>query len=114
MSKMTDRQAAEWPRHIERAQKLGANVTADHGYWSMDYAEETRPGRGHYLNAQWNDGEHFVQIVMDVYGYGNLSVAELSWIHGDSDEECECELCAAENAEIEAESPATPTPKEEQ
>ncbi len=95
---MTERQAAEWPRLIERAREHGALVSESSGFWSMDFHEETRPGRGHYLNAQWNDGEHYVQITMDVYGFGNLSVAELNWIHADSDEECECERCVAERA----------------
>jgi hypothetical protein len=36
---------------------------------------------------------------MDVYGYPNVSIARLDWVHADSDEECACEPCEEEHAE---------------
>lgn len=95
----TERQAAAWPEAIQRARKCGADVTEGGYYWTFDLAEEVRPGRGHFVDATWLDGEHFVQIRMDVYGGPSVSVAALDWIHSDSSEECECDLCVAERAE---------------
>jgi hypothetical protein len=95
---MTARQAKDWPDAVARVRRHGCEVTEDPtGYgWTLDWHEEVRPGRGHYLSATWNDGEHFAQITMDVYGGPVVSVAALDWIHSDSYEECDCEPCDAE------------------
>jgi len=99
MSTLTDRQQAAWPEAIARLQAAGARVPADIEHWSVAYAEEIRPGRGHSISAIHCDGEQFAQITMDVYGYPTTSYAELDWVHSDSDEECDCPPCAAELAE---------------
>lgn len=96
MSALTARQEAAWPKAIARLRALGAEVAESVHSWDVIYSEETRPGRGHHINATYVDGEIFAQILMDVYGYPNVSFAELDWIHADSNEECACEPCEAE------------------
>ena len=94
----TERQSRDWPDAIARIRQHGVHVEEDptaYG-WQLDWHEEVRPGRGHYLSAVWNDGEHFAQVVMDVYGSPSVSVAALDWIHSDADEECGCGPCEAE------------------
>lgn len=97
---MTARQAAAWPEAVKRARKHAAysHIPEDVRSWSCDWADETRPGRGHHLNATYLDGDVFVQVLMDVYGYPTVSVAALDWIHADSDEECACDPCIEERA----------------
>lgn len=63
------------------------------GHWMVEWAEESRPGRGHHFNGIYVDGEVTVQVLMDVYGYPSVSVAELDWVHADSDEELHCSTC---------------------
>lgn len=94
----TERQARGWLDAIADIHAQGVEPSDDpDGYgWLLDFAEEVRPGRGHDLNAVWTDGEHYVQILVDVYGSWSASVAELSWLHASSDESCECERCVAE------------------
>ncbi|UOE45904.1 hypothetical protein [Agromyces larvae] len=88
---MTERQAAAWPEAIAAINAVdGVDLPEGIGYWDVIWGEETRPGRGHYLDARYNDGEHFAQITMDVYGYPNTSVAELDWLHASGWEECPC------------------------
>ena len=99
MSRLTEKQAAAWPEAIDRLKTCGAQVPADIRSWDVIYAEETRPGRGHHVNATFVDGEIFAQILMDVYGYPSTSFAALDWIHADSDEECDCGPCEAERSE---------------
>jgi hypothetical protein len=93
---LTDRQQAAWPEAIARLRASGAEVPADIRTWSVHYADEVRPGRGHYVNATYLDGETFAQVLMDVYGYPDVSWAALDWVHADANEECRCEMCAAE------------------
>lgn len=107
MPEMTERQASAWPSAVavlNRAIESDA-VSTDHlGYhWALIWADESRPGRGHDLDARWNDGEHFAQITMDVYGYYSTSIASLDWIHT-PDEECDCPSCEADREEDERES----------
>lgn len=102
MAEMTDRQAAAWPDAIAEAQRYVDTNTIpadlrDH-YWRVRWDDESRPGRGHTMWASWSDGEYFVDINMDVYGYPRVSVAEIEWLHSSADEECGCERCEAERA----------------
>ena len=97
MAELTERQAVAWPEAIAEAQRyvpsstIHADITSY--YWTVAWADETRPGRGHSVDAIWCDGEFFVQIWMDVYGYPSVSVAEMTWLHNSSNEECECGPC---------------------
>lgn len=98
---MTERQKKSWPDRIASlsASVPEASVPEHPRNWDITYDEETRPGRGHYINATYNDGEHFAQILMDVYGGGSESIAELTWRHSSHDEECECDPCTDQRAE---------------
>lgn len=94
----TERQAAAWPEAVARINRYGVGAPEDptaYG-WTLNWHDETRPGRGHYLDAQFNDGEHFAQITMDVYGSPVVSVATLDWLHSDGNEDCDCDPCQAE------------------
>ena len=94
----TERQAAAWPEAVARVNLHDAYAPEDptaYG-WTLNWHEEIRPGRGHYLDAQFNDGEHFAQITMDVYGSPVVSVATLDWLHSDGNEDCDCDPCQAE------------------
>ena len=93
---MTARQRKAWPEAVARLKATGAYVPNDVRSWTVHYAEETRPGRGHFIDATYLDGEVFAQVLMDVYGYPNVSWARLDWIHADSNEECGCDPCEAE------------------
>lgn len=96
MSALTDRQAKDWPRAVKRLNDRGANVPEPIASWNVHYAEEVRPGRGHFINAEYVDGEVYAQVLMDVYGYATTSFARLDWLHSDSNEECDCEPCEDE------------------
>jgi hypothetical protein len=95
---MTERQAAAWPEYVARLNRAVEwnAVPEDIQKWSVKWNEEIRPGRGRDLNATFIDGEVFAQIILDVYGYGSESVAELNWVHASADEECRCDVCKAE------------------
>lgn len=93
---LTERQAKAWPEAIARLTATGAPVPESITAWNVHYAEETRPGRGHHIDAQFVDGEVFAQVCMDVYGYPSVSWASLDWRHADSNEECDCDTCEAE------------------
>lgn len=95
---LTERQAKAWPEAVARLREHYDSIPADLRSWDVLYAEETRPGRGHFVNATWVDGEVFAQVLMDVYGQPNVSIADLSWVHADSDEECACDPCERERA----------------
>ena len=105
MSEMTERQANAWPEAVAEAQRYVTSSTIpvdlDHYHWRVAWAEETHPGRGQCLDALWCDGEYLVQIIMDVYGYPYVSVAETTWLHSTADEECVCDYCEAERDEEE-------------
>ena len=98
MAEFTERQAEAWPDAIKRAQRYVTSSTISRDpnnyHWTVEYADETRPGRGHSVNATWQDGESLVQITMDVYGYPSMSIAAIEWLHSDGDEECPCGPCA--------------------
>lgn len=94
----TERQAKAWPRAVAEVQDYVDTSTVPEGLygWTVEWDEETRPGRGHRFVGVWSDGEYFAQVVMDVYGYPSISVASLTWLHSSSDEECDCEPCKEE------------------
>jgi hypothetical protein len=99
----TERQARGWLEAIADLHSRGieASDNPDGFYWTLVFAEETRPGRGHDLDAHWIDGEHFVQLLVDVYGSWRVSIAELDWLHASSDEDCGCDRCVAERTDDE-------------
>ncbi len=99
MSTLTERQQKAWPEAIARLHKHYDSIPESINRWTVAYSEETRPGRGHFIDATWIDGEVFAQVHMDVYGYPSTSIAELTWIHADANEECDCDSCVAERAE---------------
>lgn len=91
MPEMTERQAAAWPEAVADINRWGdVDLPTSLHNWDITWEDEVRPGRGHALNATYNDGEHFAQILMDVYGAPSGSVAELTWLHASAHEECEC------------------------
>lgn len=96
MSELTARQAKAWQDDVTPI--LERHGIAGLPNWDLSWSEEIRPGRGCFLNATYVDGEHFAQVLMDVYGYPTVSVAELDWVHPDSDEELECETCGTSPA----------------
>lgn len=96
--RLTAKQAAAWPGAVKRLRAYYP-VSENIADWSVVYHEETRPGRGHFIDATLIDGEVFAQILMDVYGYPNVSIAAFDWLHADSNEECDCEPCEVERAE---------------
>ncbi|GAA1337280.1 hypothetical protein [Arthrobacter roseus] len=57
------------------------------GDWSIRYAEEIRPGRGHDITAWVADGEHTATQYLDPYGNGPLIVSRMIILHNDADEE---------------------------
>lgn len=88
---MTERQAAAWPGAVAELNRCAeVDLPTEPYSWSIAWGEETRPGRGHYMDARYNDGEHFAQITMDVYGSPRVSIAELTWLHASEDDECPC------------------------
>lgn len=101
-ARLTERQVKGWSEAIARLREHYDGISGSIAAWTVDYAEETRPGRGHFVNAQFIDGEVYAQILMDVYGQPNVSIASLDWIHADSDEECDCDPCEAYRDDEEA------------
>lgn len=99
----TERQLAAWPHSVAEAQRYVEFSTLPtsirHWGWAIAWADESRPGRGHDLSATYCDGEHLVQITLDVYGHGAVSVAETHWVHSSADEQCPCEPCKNERDE---------------
>ena len=97
MSEFTERQAAAWPEAIAEAQRyvLTSTITSDIAspWWTITWDDEVRPGRGQRFSGMWTDGEYLVHVRMDVYGYPDVAVAALEWLHSSSDEECACEYC---------------------
>lgn len=95
---MTERQAKAWPEAVAEVAKHAtwSTVPDDLRCWIVKWDEETRPGRGHAMDAVWCDGEYFAQIRMDVYGYPSVSVASVEGIHSSCDEDCPCDECSAE------------------
>ena len=96
MPELTEKQAKAWEEDVTpRLERHGISSNLRSHYWHVQWGEEARPGRGHYFDGYFIDGEHFVQVMMDVYGYPSVSIATLDWIHADSDEGLVCETCKA-------------------
>lgn len=99
-TQMTARQLAAWPEAIAEIQRYVETSTVptspNHHEWKIVFDQESRPGRGHLIDATWCDGEYLAHIRMDVYGYPSVSVAEVSWLHSSSYEECGCSYCERE------------------
>jgi len=95
-SKMTDKQIAEVER-VFNSLRNDYGIHIDHSYYShnmmVDYLEETRTGRGQDIYWLYMDGDYAIAGSIDVYGYGWLNIGRIDWIHGDSDEECDCVPC---------------------
>jgi hypothetical protein len=92
----TDRQLAALTDLVSEAQKVYSVECPRWGHfngWVTTFADEVRPGRGHDLSAVYVDSDHIVQIMVDVYGNGSLSVGDVDWIHNSSDEDCRCDPC---------------------
>ena len=102
MSTMTARQARDWPTAVAEVQRYvdSSAVPVAIESWQVVWGEETRPGRGHLLDALWLDGEYVAQIRMDVYGAPMVSVAETHWVHSSADDQCPCSHCATEREEF--------------
>lgn len=98
MSGFTERQAAAWPEAVAEAQRYvdSSTIPEELHTWLVDWAEESRPGRGHHFAGVWCDGEYLVEVRMDVYGYPTVAVAETRWLHNSANEECDCDTCTAE------------------
>lgn len=98
--RMTERQARDWPLALLEAEHYtnGERLPHDlgHPHWTATWRDETRPGRGQALDATWCNGEHIVQVYMDVYGGPRVSVGEVEWLHSTDDEQCGCDRCAQE------------------
>lgn len=99
MPEFTERQAAGWKDGIADLKKHYDGIPEEPHSWSLSWGDEVRPGRGHYVNAQFNDGEFYAQLTMDVYGFPRVSIAQLDWIHSSGYEECECKFCVKEREE---------------
>lgn len=99
MSKLTKKQEESWPRYVEDASRYldGYTIKRELHYWVVDYWPETRPGRGHDIEAVYLDGEVFAHLYMDVYGNGSLSVGTTNTVHGSSWDECPCKYCEEDN-----------------
>ena len=99
----TERQTRGWMEAIADLHSRGIEASDDPDgfYWTLVFAEEARPGRGHDLDAHWVDGEHFVQLLVDVYGSWRVSIAELDWLHSSTDDDCECDRCYQDQLDME-------------
>jgi len=98
----TEKQRLELVRMITRAREQHGvesipSWSDHHPWWITKFQDEIRPGRGHDMDATVTTGDHFVQITLDPYGSGTLSVAALDWIHSDADDDCDCNECERMN-----------------
>ena len=99
----TPKQAKAWPEAVAAVQRYvdTSTVSTDlHSTdWTVEWAEESRPGRGQHFTGVYCDGEYLAHVLMDVYGYPSVSVAELTWLHNSMNEECDCAPCVADRDE---------------
>jgi hypothetical protein len=94
MSTLTPRQSAELDRIVRKVQEhFGVELRGVEDF-NIHYKEEFRPGRGHDIRIDYIDADYAVTGYMDVYGSTSLSVATVTFLHNDGDEECDCTLCA--------------------
>lgn len=101
MPELTPRQAAAMPEVVARAARHDVEVPTDIHRWDrVEWQDESRPGRGHVVNAlHFYDSTYFVQLIMDVYGYPSISVCSFDPIHSDGHGDCQCDPCAEDRAE---------------
>jgi len=95
MSTLTPKQSAALERVVRQAQEH-FNVEMRVEDFNIHYEEESRPGRGHQIRADYINADHAVSVYMDVYGYPSWSVANVDFLHNSGDEECDCTLCERE------------------
>lgn len=95
MAELTARQAAAMPDVVARVARHDVEVPGDIHRWDrVEWQDETRPGRGHAINAlHFYDSSYFVQLLMDVYGSPSISVCSFEPIHNDGDDDCDCGPC---------------------
>ena len=94
MSTLTARQSDSLARIVRKVQEhFGVEIRGVEDF-NIHYNEEFRPGRGHDIRVDYIDADYAVTAYMDVYGSASLSVASVTFIHNDGDEECDCTLCA--------------------
>lgn len=95
LSRFTERQRAAWTEAVAEVQRyVDTSTVPEHLHeWVIEFEDETRPGRGHFVNAVWCDGEYMAQVRMDVYGYPSVSVGAVEWLHSSSQEDCPCAPC---------------------
>lgn len=97
--KFTERQAKAWAEvACPILERHGVSTSLSPYSWTIQWSGS--PQRGWHFNATYNDGETFAQVLMEVYGYPSVSVAELDWVHVDQDEELECETCGEEVTDV--------------
>jgi len=97
MSTLTAKQSAALDRVVRDAREH-FNVDIRVEDFNIHYEEESRPGRGHQIRADYINADHAVSVYMDVYGYPSWSVANVDFLHNSGDEECDCTLCERESA----------------
>lgn len=85
----------EWLTALNKV--VESRVRAHDLAWIVE--TESRPGRGHNLQALHIDADVCAHLSMDPYGNGDEMVGTVSVDHSTGDEECPCEPCTAERAE---------------
>lgn len=97
MPEFTEKQNRAMADRIEEAKLHAVELSPYRSYdteWHGRFADEQRPGRGHDFTGMWSDGEQLVNIGICVYGTGYMAIANVDWMHGGED--CECDVCRAE------------------
>jgi hypothetical protein len=95
-SELNDRQKRIMAERVKEAARHGVDLS---GYeecpWKWHAKFDGHDGRD--FDGLFCDGECLVQLTIDIYGNGYMSIAEVDWIHGGED--CECDNCMREMAE---------------
>jgi hypothetical protein len=97
MPDLTERQQVAMTARVVEAKSHDVDMSEFQPWdsaWHGRFEEESRPGRGHDFNGVWCDGQKIVQVSIDVYGYGYMSIGGVDWTHGGED--CECDVCIRE------------------
>lgn len=87
-----ERRLDEWLRDVNTRSEH--RVLPHHLAWTV--APETRPGRGHDVQAVYLDGDIFEHLQMDPYGNGDESRGTVDVVHSDSNDDCDCDDCTTE------------------
>lgn len=94
MPELTEKQAKAMPEIVAEALRHEAEVPEDIDRWDyVTWQDEIRPGRGHFVSAIHFSDSRMTQVLMDVYGYPNISVSYVEPIHNSADDECSCDQC---------------------